>query len=244
MDRTVKERWEHTSDEFQAAADVSVGLNWGWDDVDDETLLGDVDGREVLELGCGGGQDTVGLAERGATVTGIDLSRKQLGHAVALFDERDLEIDVVEGTVTDLPFAANRFDLAFNTWVFQWVSDLRACFAETRRVLRPDGRLVFSMPHPFFSLVDPESHAVEESYFDTGRQVVVDDREEYPNLVTYRRTVSDVHTALRETGFDVERLLEPGSPDPNDHEGGPWGNSPPELRAKLPRVLIVAATVR
>ncbi|OVE85366.1 class I SAM-dependent methyltransferase [Natronolimnobius baerhuensis] len=242
MDRTVKARWERTSDEFQETADVDVGLNWGWDDVDSDAFLGDLEGKHVLELGCGGGQDTVALVERGASVTGIDLSREQLGHATALFEAHDLEIDVAEGSVTSLPFAADQFDLAFNTWVFQWVPDLRACFAEAHRVLRSGGRLVFSMPHPFFSLVDPDSHELEESYFDTGRHVVVDHREDYPNMVTYRRRVSDVHTALREAGFVVDELREPGSADPADHEAGPWGESPPELRAKLPRVLIVAAT--
>lgn len=127
----VKDRWEHTSAEFQKTADVSIQINWGWDDVDDEALLGDIDGQEVLELGCGGGQDTVALTERGASVTGIDLTRQQLHHAVDLFDERGLEIDVIEGDITNLPFVADQFDLAFNTWVFQWVPDISACFSET-----------------------------------------------------------------------------------------------------------------
>lgn len=244
MSREVKDRWEHTSDEFQETADVTVGIDWQWAEVEDADLLGDLSGQDVLELGCGGGQQTVGLVERGATVTGVDLSREQLCHAVALFAERGLDVGVVEGDVTELPFEADRFDLAFNTWVFQWVPDLRACFEETHRVLRPDGRFVFSMPHPFFSLADPDSHEVVESYFDTGRQVTVDGREDYPDLVTYRQKVSDVYNWLRDAGFDVERMFEPGSPDPDDYEAGPWGNSPPELRAKFPRTLVVAATVR
>jgi ubiquinone/menaquinone biosynthesis C-methylase UbiE len=244
MKREIKARWELTSDSFQETSDVSVGCNWGWDGVDDEELLGDIDGLDALELGCGGGQDTVALAEYGATVTGVDLTRQQLHHARDLFDERDLDIDVVEGDITALPFAADEFDLAYNTYVFQWVQDLPAAFAEAHRVLRSDGRFVFSMPHPFFDLADPDTHEVVESYFDTGRQVVHDGREEYPDLVTYRRRVSDVYNALVEAGFDVERMLEPGSSDPDDYEPGPWGNSPPELQAKLPGVLVVAATAR
>lgn len=242
MTREIKERWELTSTEFQERADVSVQINWGWDDVCDDALLGDVDGQAVLELGCGGGQDTVALAERGATVTGIDLTRQQLHHASDLFDDHGLEIDVVEGDITDLPFVAGQFDLAFNTWVFQWVPDIEGCFFEAHRVLRPGGRLVFSMPHPYFELADPDSREVVESYFDTGRQVTVDGREEYPDMVTYRRKVSDVYNALRETGFEVEQMLEPGSADPDDYEPGPWGDTPPELRATLPRILIVEAT--
>jgi ubiquinone/menaquinone biosynthesis C-methylase UbiE len=244
MKRDIKERWELTSDGFQETSDVSVGCNWGWDGVDDEELLADISGADVLELGCGGGQDTVGLAEHGANVTGVDLTRQQLHHALDLFEERDLDIDVVEGDVTALPFAADEFDLAYNTYVFQWVPDLPAAFAEAHRVLGPDGRFVFSMPHPLSSMFDPESHELVESYFDTGEQVTHDGREDYPDMVTYRRTISDVYNALVEAGFAVERLLEPGSADPDDYEPGPWGNSPPELQAKRPGVLVVAATAR
>lgn len=228
---------------FQETADVSVGINWGWEGLADADLLGDLEGRDVLELGCGGGQDTVGLAEHGANVTGIDLSRPQLAHADALTDEHGADADLVMGDVTTLPFADDRFDLAFNTWVFQWVADLQGCFRETRRVLRAGGRFVFSMPHPFFTVVDPDSHEVVRSYLDTGRQVRPDEREGRPDLVTYRRRVSDIANGLREAGFDVDRLLEPGSSDPDDHEPGPWGESPPELRAKVPRVLVVEASL-
>ncbi len=242
MTREVKEWWEYTSESFQETAEIPVGINWGWDGLDDEDMLGDVAGEEILELGCGGGQCTVALAELGADVTGLDLSDIQIDHAWTLATERDVEIDLVQGDVTELPFTADSFDLAFNTFVFQWVADLGTCFAETSRVLRSGSRFVFSMPHPFFDLADPETHEIVESYFDTGRQVRVDERVGHPNLVTYRHRISDIHTALRQAGFVIERVLEPGSPEPSDHEAGPWGESPPELRAKLPRVLVVEAT--
>jgi len=243
MPGEIKERWELTSESFQETADVSVGCNLGWEGLGDE-LLGDLSGQVAVELGCGGGQDTVGLVRRGADVVGVDLTRAQLEHARDLFAEHDVSVPVVEGDITDLPFAADEFDLAYNSYVFQWVPEFRAAVAEAHRVLRPGGRFVFSMPHPFFDLADPETHEIVESYFDTGRQVVHDGREEYPDLVTYRWTVSDVYNALVDAGFDVERLLEPGSSDPGDYEPGPWGNSPPELQAKLPGVLVVAATAR
>jgi len=243
MTEEVKEWWEFSSEGFQETSDVSVGFNWGWD-LDTEALLGDIAGKEVLELGCGGGQDTVALTNLGATVTGIDLTRAQLEHAVSLAADHDVTVDLVEGDITELPFTENRFDLAYNTYVFQWVDDLEACFAETQRVLTEDGQFVFSMPHPFFTLADPDSHEIVESYFDTGRQVRVDQRERHPDLVTYRRKISDVYNALYDAGFTVEQMIEPGSPDPADHEAGPWGESPPELQAKLPIVFIIKARVR
>lgn len=243
MTEEVKEWWEFSSEGFQEASPVSVGCNWGWD-LDNEKLLGDIAGKDVLELGCGGGQDTVALKDFGANVIGVDLSREQLNHAVTLAGEHDVTFDLVQGDITELPFVDNRFDLSYNTYVFQWVSDLQECFEETHRILRPRGRFVFSMPHPFFKLADPETHEIVKSYFDTGRQIQADERAGAPNQVTFRQKISDVYNALRKSGFDVEQMLEPGTSDPTDYEPGPWGVITPELRALLPRVLIISARVK
>lgn len=242
MTEEVKQWWELTSQWFQDDADLDIGLNWTGLGTDDElTLLLDVADRDVLELGCGGGQCSIALAQRGADVTAIDLSEEQLGYARDLATERDADVEFLQGSVTDLGmFPDDRFDIAFNAYVFQWVDDLAACFRETHRVLRPDGRFVFSMPHPTYDLADPESHRVEESYFDTGRQVTPQEDLD-TDMVTYRHTVSGVHNALVGAGFRVERILEPGSDDPDDYEEGPWGERTPELLAKLPSTLVFEA---
>ncbi|WP_459191225.1 class I SAM-dependent methyltransferase [Halosimplex sp. J119] len=241
MTEEVREWWELTARWFQEDADLDVGVNWtGLGTDDDLTLLLDVAGRDVLELGCGGGQCSVALAERGASVTGLDLSAEQLAFARDLAGERDADVEFLQGDVTDLGFADDSFDVAFNAYVFQWVGDLAACFREAHRVLRPAGRFVFSMPHPVYGLADAESHRVEGSYFDTGRQVTPQDDLDV-DMVTYRHTVSEVHNALVGAGFRVERLLEPGSDDPDDYEEGPWGERKPELLAKLPSTLIFEA---
>ena len=96
------------------------------------------------------------------------------------------------------------------------------------------------MPHPFYKVADPETHTVEESYFDTGRHVIVDESKD-ANLVTYRHTISEIYNALYMAGFDVERILEPGSSDPDDYEMGRWGEYTPELMSKLPSTLIFEA---
>lgn len=242
MTREVKAWWESSADEFQETGDRSVGIDWGWDGIEDRELLGDVAGADLVEVGCGGGQCTVALAEYGADVVGVDLSEGQLGHARAAIADAGVDAEVVQGDVRALPLATDGFDLAFNTFVFQWVDDLGACFAEVDRVLRPGGRFVFSMPHPAFRTVDPGTHVVERSYFDTGRWVRYEDADEHGNdLVVYHHTVADVYRELSSAGFAVDRLLEPGSPDPDDYEDGPWGDSPAELQAKVPTVLIVEA---
>ena len=243
MTEEVRDWWEATADYFQDEIDMDVGINWTGQWAPEVDLFddGDLAGAAVLELGCGGGQCTVAVAQRGADVTGIDLSAAQLAHARDLAAEHDVDADLLQADVTDLGmFADGSFDVAFNAWVFQWVGDLAACFDETYRVLRPGGRFVFSVPHPFFDVVDPDSLQVVDSYFDTGRQVVSHDGGDV-DQVTYRHSVGGVHNALREAGFQIEQLLEPGIDDPDAYGSGPWGEFVPELLHRVPSVLIVDA---
>lgn len=242
MTNEVRAWWEATADYFQSTADVPEGADWTgapFGDIDLD-LLGDVRDHEILELGCGGGQCSVGLAEQGAEVVGLDLSSAQLAHAEERASERGVSVEFVEGDVTQPPFAPESFDLACNSYVFQWVGDLDACFRETHRVLRPGGEFVFSVPHPAYAVVDSESERVTESYFDTGRYEIHHEEVE-TSQVLYRHTVSGIHRALVDAGFVVDALHEPGTDDPDDYEPGPWGECTPSLMSKLPAVLVVEA---
>lgn len=242
--------WDAWSDGFQAAwnADTDEGgvppapvhLGPGADD-DPFAHLPDLDGLDAVELGCGGGQGSIGLARHGADVVGVDLSTEQLRHARRHRGVHGVDVRFVAGDVRALPLAADRFDLAHSSWVFQMVDDLRAAFAEARRVLRPGGTFVLAVPHPFHDLVDPETGEVERSYFETGaeRESVGDVD---PELTVFRRPASAYHDALVDAGFVVERMLEPGSADPDDY--GRYPGYDRELMARVPPTLGFRATVR
>ncbi len=128
--------------------------------------VGDVAGRVVLDLGCGTGRHAVWLAEAGAQVTAVDFSegmldeaRRKPGAAAVRFLAHDLH--------RPLPFPDAAFDLVVSALVLEHLCDLRAFFAEARRVLRDDGRAVVSAMHPAMFLrgsqarfTDPESGQV------------------------------------------------------------------------------------
>lgn len=233
--------WNETSEYFQAEAEIPAGISYGPGTPDDDTLglVTDVEGADVVELGCGGAQGSVGFARRGAaSVTGVDLSEAQLAYAADLTAEHGAAVDLVAGDVTTLPLAADSFDVAYSAFAFQWVDDLAACFAEAARVLRDDRQFVFSLPHPFYQRVDPDSHRVERSYFDTGEERIEHDGIA-PDQRLFHRRVSDVHDALRDAGFVVDRIVEPGTDDPDAYEAL-W-DSRPELMARVPRTLVVRA---
>ncbi len=111
-------------------------------------LLGDVRNQAVLDLGCGSGSNTVLLADRGARVTGLDLSpdlvdlaRQRL--AVNHLTDADVRFVVGSAHAIDLPDAS--IDVVFGMAILHHL-DLQQTAAEVWRVLRPGGRAIFQEP--------------------------------------------------------------------------------------------------
>lgn len=253
--RENQQLWNEWSDDFQAL--------WNADTVDGELppapcpftddppggshpeLLPSVAGADFVELGCGGGQASVGTAVEGAdTVVGVDFSQEQLAHARKLRDLYGVDAQFIGGDVTDLPLAADAFDVAFSGWVFQMVEDLGRPLVEARRVLRPNGLLVFDLPHPFYELFDPETETLERSYHAGGRREIEIDESYESELVVFDRRVGEILNTLVDAGFDVRRVVEPGSDDPDEYDDDELDSTQPELMAKVPRNLRFWAVAR
>jgi SAM-dependent methyltransferase len=245
MEDEAREWWNSWADQFQeeyGGDEIDVGIAWGPGaaEGDDLGLLGDLEGTKAIELGCGGAQFGIALSEHGADVTGVDISAEQLAYARALADDRDQNIEFIETSVTDMPMIQDAtYELAFSAWAFQWVADLDACFAEAYRILQEGGRFVFSVDHPYYKLLDPETHDFERSYFDESPRRAYSDSLD-AEMVIYRRPVSEVVNRLIDTGFTIEELREPGYADPDDYESE-FGSYVPELMATVPPTVVYAA---
>ena len=104
-------------------------------------------GRRILDAGCGSGPLFAALRDRGAIVTGFDksagmleLARRRLG------DDADLQ---VADLGRPLPFPDGAFDDVIASLVLHYLEDWGPALAELRRVLKPGGRLIVSVDHPF-----------------------------------------------------------------------------------------------
>jgi SAM-dependent methyltransferase len=95
---------------------------------------------EILDAGCGSGRNMVELARVGA-VTGVELADASAQRA----RQRNVG-SVVQGSVTDLPFEDDSFDLAVCLDVIEHLDDDRAALRELRRVIRPGGKLLVTVP--------------------------------------------------------------------------------------------------
>ena len=106
-------------------------------------VLGDLAGKRILELGCGGGLMAEEYARRGATVTGIDRSVPSLRVARSHASEGGLSIRYAGSVAERLPFPDAAFDAVVSADVLEHVESVEQVIAEVARVLRPDGRFVY-----------------------------------------------------------------------------------------------------
>lgn len=122
-------------------------------------LLGDVAGRELLHLQCNAGQDTLSLAQRGATVTGVDISDEAIAFARQLATDAGIRATFERADVYDWLKAqpGAQFDLVFSSYgAVIWLSDLEAWARGITHVLKPGGRFVLVEFHPLLGALDDD----------------------------------------------------------------------------------------
>jgi SAM-dependent methyltransferase len=209
--------WEADSAEYQRTH--AAQLNTDWDRLawgtwgipeDDVHALGDVDGLDALELGCGAGQFGIRVAKRGAAVVGLDFSANQLAAARPHIAEARVRFPLVRGNAEELPFADGSFDLVFCDHGAIGFTDPGITVPEVARVLRPGGRLVCNTATPFiwvtWPMVDgPPGRELVRSYFDSTRMEWDPDE---PGVTDYQLTYGGWIRLFRSCGLVVEDLIE------------------------------------
>lgn len=132
-------RWWDANSEFKPLHDINpLRLNW----IDDAIGLR---GKRILDVGCGGGLLSEGMAVRGAEVTGIDLSEKPLGVAKLHLLESGQKVDYrkisVEQLAEEMPGA---FDAVTCLEMLEHVPDPASIVAACARLVKPGGQAFFS----------------------------------------------------------------------------------------------------
>ncbi len=103
----------------------------------------DFEGKRVLEIGLGQGADSEQIIRRGAIWSGLDLTPESVDRVRTRLCLRDLPHESLkEGSVLQIPFDDNSFDIVFSHGVLHHVPDIETAQREIHRVLKPDGELI------------------------------------------------------------------------------------------------------
>jgi SAM-dependent methyltransferase len=205
--------WDAFSDEYQAKHGgqlaASGGLAWGTAQIPEAELqvLGDVAGKDILELGCGAAQWSIALARAGARPVGLDLSTRQLEHARRLMTEAGVEFPLVNASAEAVPLGDRSFDIVFCDHGAMTFADPYRTVPEVSRLLRPGGLFAFNHHSPIETICWPLDAAMVGDrlvldYFGMHR---IDDGED----VSFQLPYGEWIRLFRTNGFVVEDLIEP-----------------------------------
>src|SRR3982750_397083 len=149
---------EHT-DASAERAWAHPGILWGIfaiPEADVRALPEELDGRDVVELGCGTAYFGSWLARRGARVTGVDPTPAQLDTARRMIEQSGIHLDLVEAAGEAVPLPDAGYDLAVSEYGASLWADPARWIPEAARLLRPRGRLVFLTNSTLVYLTAPD----------------------------------------------------------------------------------------
>jgi SAM-dependent methyltransferase len=183
-------------------------MTWGlWRVPESELrLLGDLRGKDVLELGCGAARWSIALAQKGARPVGLDLSVSQLAKATRLVRRARVDVPLVRASAEAIPFRAGSFDTVFCDWGAMTFCDPLRTVPGCARVLRPGGQLVFATASPIRMLAhdrrsDRQSLRLRRPYFGMHRL-------ELGTTVEFQMPYGEWIGLFAENDLDVVRLVE------------------------------------
>jgi SAM-dependent methyltransferase len=171
-------------------------------------LPDNLDGLDVVELGCGTGYVSAWLANRGARPVGVDPTPGQLAIARQCQERVGPTFPLVRAAGEQVPLQSSSFDLAISEYGAAIWADPAAWIPEAARLLRPGGELVFLGTSTILVLCVPDDDAAAtdrllREQFGMGRFVWPDDDE-----VEFHLSHGDWIRLLRANGFEIEDLLE------------------------------------
>lgn len=178
-----------------------------------QEMLPTMQGKKVLDLGCGFGWFARWAAEEGAhAILGIDLSEKMLDKAVSL--TKDDRIRYMRADISDFILAERPFDIVFSSLAIHYIADFENFVMRARKHIITGGHFVFSIEHPL--LTAPSTPIWQETaggkpIWPLNNYSVEGKRETdwlTKGVIKYHRTISHYVNSTIRHGFNLARLVE------------------------------------
>ena len=234
-DREVGRYWDEN------AAEWTRGVRAGYDLYRDHlnnpaflSMLPDLSGKRVLDVGCGEGYNTRIFADLCGEVIGIDVSEKMVAAAREVESAKSQGIKYHPAPGNDLRmFDDGSFDGVLSTMAMMDMADYEGCIRECARLLRADGLLQFSILHPlmmtrhwkwiedeqgervgvvvgnYFGLLPSKTSDDVEEWFFASAPPEVRAKARPFQIPRFFRTFSEYFNPLSNAGFDVLQVKEP-----------------------------------
>ncbi len=190
----------------------------GWNEAIEQpalrSLLPDLTGKTVLDLGCGFGHFCRFAAEQGATsVAGVDISQRMLDQARD--ETSDTRVTYIQSSLETFEYDGPPVDVAVSSLTLHYVEDYPALLSRVYTWIADGGCFIFSVEHPMCTacykgwLLDDngrKEYWPVDNYNIEGRR---DTQWYVDGVVKYHRTMASLLNGLVEAGFRFNRILEP-----------------------------------
>lgn len=185
-----------------------------------KSLLPELKGKNVLDLGCGEGEMSRHFLSLGAKrVVGLDISQNMLNEAKK-FKTENLELKLMP--MEEISSIEEEFDVVFSSLAFHYVEDFYKLMKDIASKLRSGGCLLFSQEHPLVTAMvrtkdmpkyiekDNRRYYIVTDYNNIGKRFVDWNVE---GVVKYHRNFETIFKALKEAGFELEDIVEAKAPE-------------------------------
>lgn len=169
-------------------------------------------GMRCLEIASGAAQNSIYLAKKGAVCSAFDVSAVQIEYAENNAREHDVEIELKQMVLEELPADYGMFDLIHSAYGLNFADNLNDSVRDCGQLLGAGGILLFSMPHPLFCgeflELDDELGLFLGNYFKIPPDLRFDENGEETARSNFY-SIAEISTALAKSGFMIERICEP-----------------------------------
>lgn len=181
-----------------------------------KTLLPNLEGKAVLDLGCGYGNNCIDFIRKGALkVVGIDVSHKML--EVARKENPNELVKYMLLDMNQIGSLDQKFDLVFSSFAFHYVKDFEKLLLDIRTLLNDNGTLLFSQEHPYTTApkggpnwtMDEYGNKIHynlSDYMCSGKRHA---KWFVENVEKYHRPISEIINSLISQGFIINSVVEP-----------------------------------
>lgn len=179
------------------------------------SMLPNLEGKAVLDLGCGYGWHCRYMRVQGAArVVGVDISEKMLEQAQR--STSDPAIEYKRMAIEDIHFETGSFDIVFSSLALHYVQQYEEVCKKVYSYLKPGGKFVFSVEHPVFTAIPAQDWYLDEK----GNRLhwPVDNYQDESirhtnflghDVIKYHRTFATWINALITAGFSIQQIAEP-----------------------------------